>query len=187
MQIIVYDLYLFAFLVIFKTCFHSQKAKPLTTMNFTPKSEELPILDPTKIYEKVEKYMRKDFITLRPDQSIDEAIDILLVYNLSSVLVVNEDRKLVGMLSEKDCLRILIDSAYDNFPYRSRLVGDYMTDEIRTVTPDQSVVDVAYEFLNGTAMKFPVMDKGNLIGMVSRQDILRAARMITRTTWDLKR
>ena len=156
-------------------------------MNFTPKREEATLMDPTRVYEKVEKYMRKDFITLRPDQSIDEAIDILLVYNLSSVIVVNEDRKVVGILSEKDCLRILIDSAYDNYPYRSRFVSDYMTDEIRSVTPDQTVVDVAYEFLNGTYLKYPVMEMGRLVGMVSRQDILRAARAITKTTWDLKR
>lgn len=156
-------------------------------MNFTPKREETTIMDPNRVYEKVEKYMRKDFITLRPDQSIDEAIDILLVYNLSSVIVVNEDRKVVGVLSEKDCLRILIDSAYDNYPYRARLVSDYMTDEVRSITPDQSVVDVAYEFLNGPYLKYPVMEMGKLVGMVSRQDILRAARAITKTTWDLKR
>jgi CBS domain-containing protein len=156
-------------------------------MNFTPKREEPPSLDPRTIYEKIEKYMRKDIITLRPDQSIDEAIDILLVYNLTSTVVVDEEGRVKGMLSEKDCLRIMIDSAYDNFPYRDHTVKDYMSDEIRSVTPDQTVADVAYEFLNSSFRRFPVMKDGKLVGVISRQDVLRASRDITKTTWDLKR
>jgi CBS domain-containing protein len=156
-------------------------------MNFTPKKETPPVEDPRKMYDVLEKYMVTDMVTLRPDQPIDEAIDLLLDKEISGACVIDEQRRVVGILTEKDCLRLVIDSAYDNFPYRTRTVRDYMSDEVRVISIDKDLIDVAYEFLNSHFRRFPVVHNGRLVGQMSRRDILRAARDIKRTTWEKKK
>ena len=153
-------------------------------MNFTPRRAEIPTASPREVYNKLEKYMATELVTLGPDLSITKAMELLLKHQISGATVLDENRKIVGMLTEKDCLRVLIDSAYNNMPYRDRKVRDYMTDEVRTVSLEQDLIDVAYEFLNSNFRRFPVVHNGRLVGQVSRRDVLRAALDIKRTTWD---
>ena len=95
----------------------------------------------------------------------------------------DENRKLVGMISEKDCLRIIIDRAYHNLPIRSRKVSEYMTKAVRTMPPEKDVVSAANEFLIVPVRRMPVVEDGVLLGQISRRDILRAAKNIDTTTW----
>ncbi|NJM25476.1 MAG: CBS domain-containing protein [Bacteroidia bacterium] len=97
--------------------------------------------------------------------------------------VLNENRKLVGIISEKDCLRIIVEQAYHNLPSGARKVEDYMTRDVKTLSPDSDVVAAANEFLNTPVRRLPVVENGTLIGQISRRDILRAAKNIRPTTW----
>ena len=155
-------------------------------MNFRPSlktKEEISGGKPR--YESVVKYMvkSKDLITFKPDQSIHEVIDIMIEKKISGAPVLDESRKLVGIISEKDCLRIIVDQAYHNLPMESRKVSDYMTCEVKTLSPESDVVMAAGEFLNSPVRRLPVVDNGVLIGQVSRRDIMRAAKDINPTTW----
>lgn len=134
-------------------------------------------------FPTIEKFMATDEITLTPDLPINEAIDIILDKKLTGVPVLDEDRKIVGMLTEKDCLRLIVDGAYNNLPYDDRTVASYMTSVVKTVTLDHDVLDVANEFLTTHFRKFPVVHEGKLVGQVSRRDILKAFRQIKNTTW----
>jgi signal-transduction protein with cAMP-binding, CBS, and nucleotidyltransferase domain len=93
------------------------------------------------------------------------------------------NRHMVGIISEKDCLRVIVDQAYHNLPANSRKVSDYMTVNVKTLSPKTNVVEAAIEFLNSSVRRFPVVENGTLIGQVSRRDILRAAQSIKATTW----
>jgi CBS domain-containing protein len=155
-------------------------------MNFKPemKSPEELAKDLPK-YELVTKYMVRssDMITFRPDQSIQEVIDIIIEKRISGAPVLDSQRKLVGIISEKDCLRVIVDEAYNNLPLSDRKVSDYMTEKVRTLSPNSTVVDAANEFLNTHIRRFPIVENGLLIGQVSRRDILKAAKNIHATTW----
>jgi CBS domain-containing protein len=87
------------------------------------------------------------------------------------------------MISEQDCLRVIIDSVYHNQPISKHLVKDYMAKEIVSIPIDADVVDVANMFLKFRHRRFPVVDKGVLKGQVSKRDILRAANAMKITTW----
>ena len=155
-------------------------------MNFKPnfkKKEELKAKKPT--YEPIKKYMVNvtDLITFHPDQPIQEAIDLILEKRISGAPVLDENRKLVGILSEKDCLRIVIDRAYHNMELSQRKVSDYMTSALRTIAPEVDVVTAANEFLIAPVRRFPVVENGVLLGQISRRDILKAAQNLTLTTW----
>ncbi|MEQ8302999.1 MAG: CBS domain-containing protein [Cyclobacteriaceae bacterium] len=155
-------------------------------MNFKPNfktKEELSAGQPK--YELVTQYMVgvSDLITFRPDQTIEEAIEIIIDKRISGAPVLDESGKLVGMLSEKDCLRIIVDQAYHNLPIDSKRVSDYMTADVKTVPPDSDVVSAANQFLHSPIRRMPVVENGVLKGQISRRDILRAAKNFKATTW----
>ena len=155
-------------------------------MNFTPnlKSKEQINAEMPK-YESVVKYMVpiNSLITFRPDQEINEVIDIIIEKRISGAPVLDENRKLVGIISEKDCLRIIVDQAYHNLPHISPKVSDYMTKDVKTLSSQSDVVAAATEFLNTNIRRMPVVENGALIGQISRRDILRAAKKIKPASW----
>ncbi|MGB4971708.1 MAG: CBS domain-containing protein [Cyclobacteriaceae bacterium] len=155
-------------------------------MNFKPNfksKEELSAEQPK--YELVTKYMVSvgDLVTFSPDQTIQDAIDIIIDKRISGAPVLDSTGKLVGMLSEKDCLKIIVDQAYHNLPIESKKVSDYMTADVKTVPPDSDVVSAANQFLHSPIRRMPVVDNGVLKGQISRRDILRAAKNFKATTW----
>lgn len=155
-------------------------------MNFKPvmKSKEEREAGQPK-YESVTKYMVSagNLITFNPDQTIQEVIDIIITKGISGAPVLDKDRKLVGIISEKDCLRIIVDQAYHNLPASDRKVSDYMTAKVKTLSSNSDVVEAANEFLNSPVRRLPILENGVLIGQVSRRDILKAAKNINQTTW----
>jgi CBS domain-containing protein len=155
-------------------------------MNFKPEmksKEEMNAGQPK--YESIVKYMvqQQNLVTVRPNQSINEVINIMIEKRISGAPVLDENRKLVGIISERDCLRIIVDQAYHNLPMNAPIVSDYMTREVKTLSPDSTVVDAATEFLNSAIRRMPVVENGVLIGQISRIDILRAAKNINPASW----
>ena len=153
-------------------------------MNFTPnlttREQENATLSR---YESIEKYMvrLKDLITFRPDQDINEVIDIIITKKISGAPVLDDMGKLVGVISEKDCLRIIVEQAYHNLPFNPK-VSDYMTREVKTMSLRSDIVEAASAFLNTPIRRLPVVDdNGALIGQISRRDVLRGAKNISLT------
>ncbi|MBD0404457.1 CBS domain-containing protein [Flammeovirga sp. EKP202] len=151
-------------------------------MNFTPK-RVLENPHDVKPYPSVEQYMTKQLIVFTPDQNIEEAMEVLVEKKISGAPVVNEDGDLVGMLSEKDCLHVILESRYLNYPASQGKVRDYMTKSVSSISADKDVVEVAMLFENSSFRRYPITRHGKLIGQVSRRDILRAAVDLSSTTW----
>ena len=136
-------------------------------------------------FEPVTKYMATDLITFRPDTPITEVVDVLLRKGISGAPVLNDRKEIVGLIDDKDCLRILIDSAYHNQPVNDRKVEFYMTNVMRTISVEADVVEVANVFLSSKYKRLLVIDdKGKLVGQISRQDILRAIKLMDVPNWN---
>lgn len=152
-------------------------------MNFRPEFEKKNLH--VANYETIEKYMvpLNHMVTLKPDQNIMEAIAIILDKRISGAPVLDEHRHLVGNLSEKDCLRIIVDKAHRHLPVKDRKVSDYMSTKVYTFSPATNVVEAAIEFLSSPIRRYAVVFNGTLIGEISRREILRAAQNINSTTW----
>jgi CBS domain-containing protein len=116
--------------------------------------------------------MVRELVTVRPETDAYHAISLLLKHKISGMPVVDASGKLVGVISERDCLKTFVDSQYHNLP--SALVKDLMSVQIETITPDTDVLKIAEIFLHGKFRRLPVVDKGQLVGQVSRRDVLRA-------------
>ena len=124
--------------------------------------------------EFVRDYMSTKLITFTPDIDIRLAIQTLLKHKISGAPVIDEQGILVGMLSEKDCIRVLIDGPYNQRPSAQGDVGDYMSRKIKTITAGSRIMDAAYQFVHTPYRRFPVLDNGKLVGQISRRDVLRA-------------
>ncbi|OEK04378.1 CBS domain-containing protein [Roseivirga misakiensis] len=152
-------------------------------MNFTG----VKAAEPTKSvhqYRPVTDYMTSDVITFSPDQSIADAMDTFLELRISGAPVVDHNGKILGILSEIDCLKILVDEAYHNLPHGRINVSNYMSAGVSTVPITADVLDVASKFLRTHFRRFPVVDvNGKLVGQVSRRDILKATRDMKTSTW----
>lgn len=122
----------------------------------------------------VTKYMAKDLITFHPSTNIREAIEIILKNQISGAPVVDDQKNLVGMLSESDCIKTIIAGPYNNLPGGNGTVRDYMSTNVVTVDASKTILELAYEFTNTPYRRFPVVDRGRLVGQISRSDILRA-------------
>ena len=120
--------------------------------------------------------MTRRLVTLRPEMRVVEAAGTLLEHKISGAPVVDDDGKLLGLLSEYDCLRTVAASEY-NFDNHDAVVsvGELMTTAVHTVEPEMDLFAIAHEFVNLRVRRLPVVESGRLIGQVSRRDALSAA------------
>lgn len=116
--------------------------------------------------------MATDLVTLTVEMDIYKAIDILLEKKFSGAPVVDADNNIVGIISEKDCLRLLTKGVDNQLP--SGKVGDFMTKNVVTVPPNMDIYFAAGIFIKNYYRRLPVIENGKLIGQISRRDILRA-------------
>jgi len=121
---------------------------------------------------KARDYMSTDLVAFTPDTDIHRAIGMLLKNRFSGAPVVDEQGRLVGILSSKDCLRVAFSASYHKEP--GGTVSDYMSREVKTVDAAADIVKVAEMFVKGPYRRFPVMENGRMVGLLNRRDILKA-------------
>ena len=121
---------------------------------------------------RVADYMVTDLILLRPEMEILHAMKILLEKRISGSPVVDADGHLVGVLSKKDCMRAALQGAY--YQEWGGQVSTYMSTGISTLDADLDLVSASEHFLASDYRRFPVLRDGELVGQISRADMLRA-------------
>lgn len=105
--------------------------------------------------------------TIRPTTTINQARRILLRYGHSGLSVVNDQDQLEGMLSRRD-LDIALHHGFGHAP-----VKGYMTTPVRTIHPDTLLPDIESMMVTYDIGRLPVLDQDQLVGIVTRTDILR--------------
>ena len=115
--------------------------------------------------------MSQRLVTFRPDMDILEAVRVLIDKRISGAPVLDQLGNLVGMLTERDCLKVALDASY----YRESggKVESFMTPAVINVSADTPAVEIAERFATSHLRRLPVLENGRLIGIVSRRDVLR--------------
>lgn len=124
---------------------------------------------------QVKDHMSTDLVTISEDMDILRAAHKLIRNNISGAPVVDEEGRLVGLLTERDFMRVAMQAEYHAMP--GGPVRDFMTANPETVTPDESILEVAQRFVHGQFHRYPVVADGSLVGIVSRRDVMRALGM----------
>jgi predicted transcriptional regulator len=125
---------------------------------------------------KVADHMNRRAVKLLVDMPVAEAVEALLVGKQSGAPVVDDRNKVVGFLSEQDCLSQMITSSY----YREQVcrVKDVMQVKVLSVKGYDSVLELAQTMLKEKPKIYPVVDdSGNLLGSINRSEVLNAIDM----------
>lgn len=117
-------------------------------------------------------YMSQRLVVFSPDMDVGRAMEVLLEQQISGAPVVDGAGVLVGLLTERDCFAVAVNASYHQHP--GGKVADYMTRDVETVPADLDIVAVMERFLRGPYRRFPVVEEGRLVGLISRRDVLRA-------------
>ncbi len=114
----------------------------------------------------VREIMTADPITVNEATSVQDAARLLVRYRITGLPVKDQDGKLTGIVSEADI-----------FSKRGATVGDVMTRDVISVGPDTTVEIVTHLLTDHRIRRVPVMDGDQLLGIVSRADIVRMMAM----------
>ena len=121
---------------------------------------------------KVRDYMAVELITFTPRSSVLHAMSLFLERGISGAPVV-DDGVLVGVLSEVDLIEVVVQDSYYN--ENVGIVADFMQSEVEWVEPDMDIFTLAQRFTKRHRRRYPVLENGQLVGQISRRDVLRAA------------
>jgi CBS domain-containing protein len=119
----------------------------------------------------VSDFMDNSFATVEPDTPMHKAIKLLVKKKLTGVLVVDAEKNLFGVLSEKDCLKILLRHGFDRLP--DDVVGSYMHPVPQTVESSLDIIRASQIFLENPFRRLAVVDEGKLVGQITRRDIVK--------------
>ncbi len=131
----------------------------------------------------VSDYMAKNLITFKPEQSLIEVMEVLARNEITGGPVVDQIGKVVGMISESDCMEQLSNSRYYNLPMGSEKVEKYMSPSVETIQSHVSIFDAATQFHKSPHRRFPVMENGKLVGQISQHDVIVAALHLKSQSW----
>lgn len=148
---------------------------------------------------KVRDIMTTQVIALLDTDTVKDATILLAVDNLSGAPVVDDDFHLIGIVSECDILKLILDRddllKTENrslhllaFPMDAKIddpelkaaaeeisqkcVTEIMTKDVITTTPDAEIVDVLRIMVRKDVNRVPVLEKGVLVGIVTRGDVI---------------
>ena len=112
-----------------------------------------------------------------PNDSVERALDVLTKKGVSSLPVV-QGRRLVGIISEWDCLAALTqDGLLHLFERPLPAVGALMNTKLRTVDADSDLDRLSQVFVTDRYHRVPVVENGDvLVGMLGRHDVLLALK-----------
>jgi len=128
--------------------------------------------------QRVADFMTTGVVSVAPDTEIMRAVHLMVSNDVSGIPVVDGRGELLGILTERDCIKVAVQAGYhDELGGR---VSQYMTRDVLTVSPEDSLMDLAEIFATRPFRRCPVLEAGRLVGMISRRDILRA---MTRSSW----
>jgi CBS domain-containing protein len=115
----------------------------------------------------VQDIMTVGLLTTTLGAPLLEAAEVLVAYGITGLPVVDDSMRLLGILSEKDVLRL-----FDSSPSRAWRVRDVMTPDVVSFNVDDDLFDVCKCLANNSFRKVPVLDRGRLAGIISRADLI---------------
>ena len=122
---------------------------------------------------KVKDYMTLQAVTFTKDMSLSAALNKVIKSVTLGGPVIDENKKVVGFLSEQDLLDKLVKASYHC--QDTNTVQECMHQDVLSVSPEMSIIELADMMKVGKPKVYPVVDdKGKLVGIITRRDVLIA-------------
>lgn len=126
----------------------------------------------------VGRIMHRNIISVRPETSLNDAIDITQKNKIQHLIVLDKSGKLVGIVSSHDIKQTLASPATTlsthelNYLLDKVTVSSFMTKKVLTVPPDTTVERAAYVMQTNNISALPVMEGENVVGIVTTTDVM---------------
>jgi CBS domain-containing protein len=112
-------------------------------------------------------HMSRSLLTVEPGLGLEAVAERMVAKDVGAVLVIDNGR-LVGILTERDIMRAVADGITDE-----TLVSDWMTRDPETMGPDETTRQAAVLMIHGGFRHMPIMDGDEVVGMLSIRDLMR--------------
>ncbi len=126
---------------------------------------------------ELKEMMKTDIISVKRKTLIYDAIELMVNNNITGLPVVNSDMTLVGIISEKDVLRLLTDLETLMLSYdlkdSSTTVEDYMTKDVISFQQDDDIIAVCECLVKNHFRRVPILNGKKLVGIISRKDLIK--------------
>ena len=122
---------------------------------------------------RVDQYMTTDLFTVKPDDIVDLVASMMDWNNIRHVPVEDDEHRLVGLVSQRNILRLIARGWQDEDKERS--VSDIMISKLETVAPETTTQDAVRLMRERKVSCLPVVKEGRLVGIVSESDFVRIA------------
>ena len=120
----------------------------------------------------VRDVMKKPSRTFKMDQPMPEAAGIIARSPIAAVPVIDDRGEVIGLLTEKDCLRAVGRWAYEGIS--GGVVKDYMSELSARLTPQMDLLSASLAFIESNFACLPVIDGDRLVGRLVRHELLSA-------------
>jgi CBS domain-containing protein len=118
----------------------------------------------------IREVMSRELLIVRKDEKLDRVEEIFQAYNIHHLPVVDEAGQLCGIISRYDQIR---SAQYSQSALKECCAEDIMTTQVATIGPNDPLHKAAEIFLSNVFHALPVVDRSQLIGMLTTHDILR--------------
>ena len=112
----------------------------------------------------------REVVTIAPSVSLASAVGLLVEKRIGAVLILGADRRVVGILSERDVVRALAERGAGAL---EESVSQTMTRKVSTCNENESVFNIMERMTEGRSRHVPVVDQGELVGIVSIGDVVK--------------
>jgi len=124
----------------------------------------------------LDDYMAKNLIKVKANDTVLNAAKVIINNQVSGVCVVDDNDKLVGIISELDCLRAIVERIYQHEQPNAGYVYEAMTKDVITSRPEEDIISVADSMLRQKHRRRPIVDGEDLIGQVTCRQLLSAIK-----------
>jgi CBS domain-containing protein len=112
----------------------------------------------------------REVVTIAPSASLASAVGLLVEKRIGAVLILGADRRVVGILSERDIVRALAERGAGAL---EEPVSQAMTRKVSTCNENESVFNIMERMTDGKSRHVPVVDQGQLVGIISIGDVVK--------------
>ncbi|MBF0215928.1 MAG: CBS domain-containing protein [Candidatus Omnitrophica bacterium] len=128
--------------------------------------------------------MTKKVYKVKKGQPLKDAMEIMLSKKIRGIPVVDDANNLVGIITESDMLKILIDDDIND----ADPVENFMTKDVKCFNARDKIMDIFNYFIESPRRRVPILKDGKLVGIISRRDLISLIRDLKkrdlqRTNW----